>query len=275
MTIGSMPALSTKAGRDKKSRARLSCPNESTSRYGYDPGIAPPPRGHSSRTGGLVELELALVADPDDDGALARVASPGERHLAGDPLEFRDPAHRGADVVPVLFQIPREPPGILNRLLDEQYGVPGERGHVVGDVAVLLLIPVDERLGRPRGAGRRVVSAEEEPVAVLAAEADRLGRAPAVAPHDRFFPPELMGLRYDQGHLVVVLGSKEHLGAGIVDLRQLGAEVGVLGGKAFIGHDGPGAMQSLPGLLEELGQALGGVARPAVQDRGPGGFVVW
>src|SRR3990172_3490418 len=169
MIIGSMPALSTKAGRDKKSRARLSCPNESTSWYGYDPGISPPPRGHSSRTGGLVELELALVADPDDDGALARVASPGERHLAGDPLEFRDPAHRGADILPVLFQIPREAAGVLNRLLDEQHGVPGERGHVVGHVAVFRLIPVDERLGRSRRGGRGVMGAEEEPIAVLAA----------------------------------------------------------------------------------------------------------
>src|SRR3970040_2994634 len=126
MIIGSMPALSTKAGRDKKSRARLSCPNESTSWYGYDPGISPPPRGHSSRTGGLVELELALVADPDDDGALARVAPPGERHLAGDPLEFLDPAHRGADVFPVLLQVSREPPGILDRPLAEMHGVPSE-----------------------------------------------------------------------------------------------------------------------------------------------------
>src|SRR4030067_3246697 len=129
MIIGSMPALSTKAGRDKKPRARLSCPNESTSWYGYDPGISPPPRGHSSRTGGLVELELALVADLDDDGALARVASPGERHLAGDPLEFLDPAHRGADVVPVLLHVTREPAGILDRVMDEMQGVPGERGH--------------------------------------------------------------------------------------------------------------------------------------------------
>jgi hypothetical protein len=79
-------------------------------------------------------------------------------------------------------------------------------------------------------------------------------------------------LLHDQGHLVVVLGGEEHLGAGIADLRQLGAEVGVLGGEAFVGHDGPGAMHPFPGLLEELGKALGVVARHIVQDRRFGEF---
>ncbi len=79
-----------------------------------------------------------------------------------------------------------------------------------------------------------------------------------------------MGLLHDQGDLVVVLGGKEHLGAGIVDLGQLGTEVRVLGGEAFEGHDGTGPVQFFPGFLEKLGEPLGVVARHVVEDRGLG-----
>jgi len=86
---------------------------------------------------------------------------------------------------------------------------------------VLLLIPVDEFPGLPRGPCSGIVGAEEGTVAVLAAELHRLGRSPSVAPHDGFVESQLMGLLNDEGHLVVVLGGEEKFRAGVLDLGEL------------------------------------------------------
>ena len=62
---------------------------------------------------------------------------------------------------------------------------------------------------------------EEQSVTVLAAKGDGLGRAPGVTAHNGTCPAKFMGLLDDQGHLVVILGCKEDLGAGLVDFAQL------------------------------------------------------
>ena len=123
-----------------------------------------------------MERELARVADLDDDRALDRVASTGEGHLPRYAFEILDLGHRRADIFPVLFQISREPAGFLDRLLNEQHGVPGKRGHIVGHVAVFRFIPVDERLGRPGRTRGGVMGAEKQPIAFFAAEFYRFRR---------------------------------------------------------------------------------------------------
>ena len=76
-----------------------------------------------------------------------------------------------------------------------------------------------------------------------------------------------MGLLHDEGHLVVILGGEKHLGPGLVDLAELGAEIGILGGEAFKGDHRTGTMDFFPGLLEEFSQPLGIVAGNVIEDR--------
>ena len=66
-------------------------------------------------------------------------------------------------------------------------------------------------------------------------------------------PTQFVRLLGDQCDLVVVLGREQHLGPGVLDLGELAAEVGVLGGEALVGHHRAGTMLGLPSLLEELG----------------------
>ena len=104
------------------------------------------------------------------------------------------------------------------------------------------------------------MGAEKQTVAIFAAKFDGFRRAPAVTAHDGGREAEFMGLLHDEGHLVVVLGRKQDLGAGIDDVGQLGAEIGILGGEAFKGHHRTGTVEFLPGFLEDFGQSLGVVA---------------
>jgi hypothetical protein len=111
--------------------------------------------------------------------------------------------------------------------------------------------------------------AEEGAVAVLAAELDRLGGPPGVAAHDGLLPAELVGLLDDERHLVVILRGEQHLRAGVDDLGQLGAEIGVLGGEALVGHHGTLPVDVFPRFLEELGQPLGIVGSHVVEGPPP------
>jgi len=110
------------------------------------------------------------------------------------------------------------------------------------------------------------MGAEELAIAVLAAEFDGLGRAPAVAADNRAVPAQVVGLLYDQGYLVVVLRSKQDLRIGADDFGQLLAEIGILGGEAFIGDHGAGAVLLFPGGFEEFSQTLGIVAGNVIQN---------
>ena len=83
-------------------------------------------------------------------------------------------------------------------------------------------------------------SPDAEPL--IAAKLNGLGRTPAVAAHDRLVPAQLMGLLDDQGNFIIVLRRKNKLRTGVDDVGQLGAEVGVLGGKALIGHHRSGTV---------------------------------
>jgi len=62
------------------------------------------------RADGLIEREVARVADLDDDRALDRVASAGEGHLSRYAFEFLDLGHRGSDIFPSFFRSPVSPP---------------------------------------------------------------------------------------------------------------------------------------------------------------------
>ncbi len=155
-------------------------------------------------------------------------------------------------------------------MLDDPEGVPGQRGYVGGHITILGVVAVDKVLCRTGGALGRIVGAEEQAVAILATQLDRIGRAPAIAAHDGCIPSQLVRLLYDQGYLVVVLWREKELGACILDLGQLRAKVGVARRKALKGHHRACTVDSLPTLLKVVGESFRVVAGNVIEHTGLG-----
>jgi len=232
------------------------------------PGTAVTPSG--LRAHGLEEAELAGVVDLDDHGALDGVMRTGCRigHVAGDTLELLDTGHGLHEGIAILGQVASDGPHGLDRLEHEVGTVPGQRGHVVRGLFVELGVLVDKFLGLALGAGGGVVGDEEVALAVVAAQAHEVARAPGIAAQDRLVEAHGLGLLHDQRHLIVILGHEKHIGTGLHDVVDLSGEVHILGGKGLESHHRAGTVDLFEGGLEILGQALRVVGGDVVEHGG-------
>ena len=71
-----------------------------------------------ARAGGLVELELAGIADFDNDRTLAGIALLVEAHLTGDTIEILDVSQRFSNAGPVGCDVTADCATILYRFLN-------------------------------------------------------------------------------------------------------------------------------------------------------------
>ena len=146
---------------------------------------------------------------------------------------------RGLQGVPYLHGIVAAGP--LHGVLHPVDAVIGHDGvhelHALG--AGLLLVLLEET-----GEGRVRLVHVAHPVGILHGVAGDLPHevAVAVAAHDLNVQVKLPGLLHRQGEALAHGGDNQHVGVGLLDHRQLGAEVHVLGPVAFVGHDLPAVL---------------------------------
>ncbi len=98
---------------------------------------------------------------------------------------------------------------------------------------------------------------EKLTVAGFPAQLNGFGRPPGVGPHNGSFPSKLLGLFNNQGHFIIVLGGKKHLGTGLNNFGQLGRKVRVFCGKTFKRNNGACTMFLFPCILEHFGKSFG------------------
>ena len=133
---------------------------------------------------------------------------------------------------------------------------------------MFFVVAVNELLGSARCAGGCVMGAEELTYAVITTKVHQFSRTPTIAAHDWRIPAQFVGLLYDQSHFVVILGGEDELGTRFLDLRQLGAEIFVLGREALVSHHRARTVNLFPALLKEFRQSFGIVTRYIIKHCG-------